>query len=152
MKRVSALVLGFILAAALAVPVLAADLAGGYYLTGDSALGSDLTFYVPAEYASGALTYNSSGYLFNLSNSSIYLYCPDYPDYTIYAPRFSVFQYRTSSGTGYTYVDLNLTDVTAANVEILTESPSLALSSEKILVMILAVVIVGVGAFVLLRR
>ena len=130
----------------------AAALSGGYYITGDSALGSDITFYVPADYAEGSLTYDSSGNLFNLTSSSIYLYCPDYPDYTIYAPRFSGFQYRPASGSGYTYVDLLLHNVSDTNVEILDDSPPPALSSDKLLVMILAVLIVGVGAYVLLRR
>lgn len=135
----------------LAAPVLGAELAGGYYITGDSALGSR-TFYVPVDYASGSLTYDSSGNLFNLTSSSIYLYCPDYPDYTIYAPRFSVFQYRTDSGYGSSYVDLNLRNVSETNVEILTSSPSLSISSNKLLVMILAVLVVGVGVFVILPR
>lgn len=132
------------------VPVLGAELAGGYYITGDSSLGKGLTFYVPADYAAGSLTYDSSGNLFNLTSSSIYLYCPDYPEYTIYASRFSGFQYRRSSG--YDYVDLRLSNVTDTNVEIFEDSPAPAVNSNFLLVMILAVVIVGVGAFVLLRR
>lgn len=137
----------------LAVPVLGSELAGGYYITGDSALGNGLTFYVPADYAAGSLTYDEDGYLFNVTSSSIYLYCPDYPDYTIYASRFSGFQYRPSTSSGsYSYTDLNLTNVTVTNVEILEGSPSLVLGSDKILIMILAVLIIGVCSFVVLRR
>lgn len=151
-KLLPFLVLCVLVPVLLVVPVLGAELAGGYYITGDSALGNGLTFYIPASFVSGSLTYDENGYLFNLTSSSIYLYCPDYPDYIIYAPRFSVFQYRTDSSYGSSYVDLNLTNITVANVEILEESPSLMLSQDKLLIMILAVLIIGVGAFVLLRR
>lgn len=136
----------------LAVPVLGADLAGGYYITGDSAIGNDLTFYVPADYAAGSLTYDSSGNLFNLTSSSIYLYCPDHPDYTIYAPRFSGFQYRPSSGSGYTYQDLYLKNVSSSNVEILEESPSRSFSDNTLLYVILVVLIIFVGVFAILPR
>lgn len=136
----------------LVVPALGAELAGGYYITGDSAIGNDLTFYVPADYAAGSLTYDSSGNLFNLTSSSIYLYCPDHPDYTIYAPRFSVFQYRTDNGYGSTYVDLRLSNVSDTNVEILENSPSMVISSDKLLVCMLAVLVIGVAVFVIYPR
>lgn len=152
MKKLLPFLLCILVLVLLVLPVLGAELAGGYYVTGDSAMGNDLTFYIPSNYAAGSLTYDSSGNLFNLTSSSIYLYCPDYPDYTIYAPRFSGFQYRTDSSYGSTYVDLKLRNISAGNVEILEDSPSLILASDKILVMILAVLIIGVGAFVLLRR
>lgn len=152
MRRFSLFLLPFLVSALLVVPVLGAGLAGGYYITGDSALGDGLTFYIPSNFVSGSLTYDENGYLFNLTSSSIYLYCPDYPDYTIYASRFSGFQYRTDSNYGTTYLDLNLTNITAANVEILEESPELPVSQDKLLYMILAAVIVGIGAFVILRR
>lgn len=152
MKRVFPYLVALCLVLVLAVPVLASDLTGGYYITGDSSMGTGLKFYVPSNFVSGSLTYDDAGYLFNLTNSSIYLYCPDYPDYTIYAPRFSVFQYRESSGTGYIYQDLNLTNVSDTNVEILTASPVPILDSDQVLVLILAVLIVFVGAFVILRR
>lgn len=136
----------------LAVPVLGADLAGGYYITGDSDMGQDLTFYVPADFATGSLTYDSSGNLFNLTNSSIYLYCPDYPEYQIYAARFSGFQFRQSSGAGYQYQDLNLRNVTAANVEILEDSPTRTFSDNTLLNVILVVLIIFVGAYAILPR
>lgn len=153
MKRsLSFLFLLLLASAFLVMPVLAADLSGGYYITGDSALGSSKTFYVPADYAVGSLTYDSSGNLFNLTSSSIYLYSPDYPDYTIYAPRFSAFQYRTDSNYGSSYVSLNLNNITDTNVEIFEKDPSPLHSADKVSIMILAVLLVGVGAFVLLRR
>lgn len=133
----------------LAVPVLAAgELAGGYYFVADSALGNGLRFYVPAEFASGSLTYDSSGYLFNLTTSSIYLYCPDYPDYTIYAPRFSGFQYRTSNSSGYTNVDLKVANVTDTNVELLQDDPVLLPDLQVLLIMLFVVAAVVAVALI----
>lgn len=152
MKKLLPFLLVCILVPVLVVPVLGADLAGGYYITGDSAIGQDLTFYVPADFASGSLTYDSSGNLFNLTNSSIYLYCPDYPEYTIYAARFSGFQYRQSSGAGYQYQDLKLRNVSAANVEILDDSPTRTFSDNTLLYVILVVLIIFVGAYAILPR
>lgn len=152
MKKLLPFLLVCILVPVLVVPVLGADLAGGYYITGDSAMGQDLTFYVPADFASGSLTYDSSGNLFNLTNSSIYLYCPDYPEYTIYAARFSGFQYRQSSGAGYQYKDLKLRNVSAANVEILEDSPTRTFSDNTLLYVILVVLIIFVGAYAILPR
>lgn len=45
------------------------------------------------------------GLLFNTTNSTIYLYCPDYPDYSFSASRFQNVTYRTS-GNNYNTVDL----------------------------------------------
>ena len=133
----------------LAVPALAAgELAGGYYFVADCALGNDVRFYIPADYASGSLTYDSSGHLFNLTASSIYLYCPDYPDYTIYAPRFSGFQYRPSSGSGYTYVDLNAANITDTNVELLQDDPVLLPDLRVLLIMLFVVAAVAAAALI----
>lgn len=152
MKRVLPfLVLCLLVLAFTALPALGAELSGGYYVVGDSAIGQDLTFYVPSDYATGSLTY-SGGYLFNLTASSVYLFCPDYPDYTIYAPRFSVFQYRTNDNYGTSYQPLNLQLISDTNVEILVDSPPLSLSSDDLLNMILATLVIGIGVFVLLPK
>lgn len=141
-----------LLLSALVVPALAVDLQGGYYVVADSALGSGLRFYVPADYATGSLTYDSSGYLFNLTASSVYLYSPDYPDYTIYAPRFSGFQYRSGSGSGYSYLDLNVTNVSDTNVEILSEDPVSSLRDNQLLLMIVVLLVLLVGVSVVCVR
>lgn len=44
--------------------------------------------------------------LYNVTNSTIYLYCPDYPDTTFQAARFQNVTYR-HSGTGYQTQDLS---------------------------------------------
>lgn len=149
-KCIVSLVLISLSVALFVLPVAASSLSGGYYLTADSALGVH-TFYVPSEFASGSLTYDSSGNLFNLTDSSIYLYCPDYPGYSIYAPRFSGFQYRRDSG-GYSYADLYIHDINSTNVEIYAASPVRGISVDRLLVAILVVLIIAVSAFVILRR
>lgn len=152
MKRFSILCISLLLVLAVfTLPVLAAELAGGYYIVGDCALGKGLTFYVPSNYAVGSFTYDSSGNLFNLTNSTVYIYCAQYPGTTVYARRFEPFIYNTENGYN-TYADLRLTNISDTNVEIFSESPRLALSDTNILVMILSVCLVGVGAFVILRR
>lgn len=131
-------------------PVLAADLQGGYYMVADSALGTR-TFYVPSDFASNCITFDENGYAFNLTGSSIYLYCPDYPNYTIYAPRLSVFQYRNND-VGYNYQDLNLRNVSDTNVVFLEESPSPLPPVEWLLVIIASALIAFFGGWVILRK
>lgn len=150
MKRLFPFLMALLLVSVLVLPALGAELAGGYYFVADSALGSGLTFYVPSGYAAESFTYDESGYLFNLTSSTIYLYCPDYPDYTISASRFSGFTYR--AGSGYTSTDLNLTNVTDTNIQILVSDPVPAIADSTVLLLILVVLIVGVGAYVILRR
>lgn len=89
------------------------SLAGGYYFVCDCALGYDMTFYVPNEWAFDALTFDDSGELVNLSTSTCYLYCPKYPDYTFSASRFGTFTYRASN---YNTSDLNITDISESNI------------------------------------
>lgn len=145
MKRVLPfLVLCLLVLAFTAFPALGAELSGGYYVVGDSAIGQDLTFYVPSDYATGSLTY-SGGYLFNLTASSVYLYCPDYPDYTIYAPRFSVFQYRTNDNYGTSYQPLNLRSISDSNVEIFEDHPSDALSVGLLFAVIIGCLLFLIG-------
>lgn len=150
MKRIFCVVFCVLVVLASAVPAFAADLQGGYYFVGDCALGNGLKFYIPSGYAEGSLTYDSSGYLFNLTASSIYLYSADYPGYTIYAPRFSGFQYR--SGQGYDYSALNVTNVSDTNVEILETDPGLMLGSSELLYMVVVLLVVLIGCYVVLRR
>ncbi len=148
-RKLFALFAVFLLCSSATVAVIGSELQGGYYLTGDCALGSGLTFYIPSDFAEGALTYDSSGVLFNLTSSSVYLYCPDYPDYTIYASRFSGFQYRSSSGSGYQYQDLNLRNITATNVQIYSEAPGYQMSENQLLLLLVVfVLLLGLGYFI----
>lgn len=152
MKRVFFVLAVMLILVTMALPALAADLQGGYYFVADSSLGSGLKFYVPSDFANGSLTYDSSGYLFNLTASSVYLYCPDYPDYSIYAPRFSGFQYRSGTGSGYTYLDLNATNITDTNLQIFEADPGRSLGSSELLLLVAILLIVLIGCIVIVRR
>ena len=125
----------------LILPASAAELQGGYVFTCDCALGSGVTFYVPTNYAAGSLTYDSSGNLFNLTSSTIYLYSPDYPNYTFTASRFSTFTYRASN---YDTQDLKIRNVQTQNVEIFTEDPAL---SARLDVLEIFHVMISIGEF-----
>ena len=133
-----------------AVPVFGADLEGGYYFVADCSLGSDIKFYIPADFASGSLTYNDSGHLFNLTSSTIYLYSPSYPGYTINASRFSTFQYR--SGNGYEYTALNITDISDTNVQIYEKDPGVTPGSSELLMVLCCLFVILIGCIVILRR
>lgn len=152
MKRIVPVLVVFMILVFLTVPAMGADLQGGYYFVADSSLGSGLKFYVPSDFANGSLTYDSSGYLFNLTASSVYLYCPDYPDYSIYAPRFSGFQYRSGIGSGYTYLDLNATNITDTNLQIFEADPGRSLGSSELLLLVAILLIVLIGCIVIVRR
>lgn len=91
---------------------------GGYYFVADCILGTGLKFYVPADYAYDCFTIDSTGSMVNMTNSTCYVYCPSFPDYTFSASRFGTFYYR---GDGYNSSDLALTNVTDTNMELLLD-------------------------------
>lgn len=122
MRKVILFFVLILLCCSVFIPASAVELDAGYRFTADCALGNDIEFFIPTSNAAGSLTYDSSGNLFNLSSSTIYLYCPAYPDYTFSAGRFSEFTYRR---TNYESASLNLCNVRTNNVEIFTEDPVL---------------------------
>lgn len=79
----------------------------GCYFRADSALGSDAYFYISPD-KFDFLRIDSDGYIYNCSDSTIYLaLVNDVDAYTISASRFSRFVYRSSSGS-YSAIDLQL--------------------------------------------
>lgn len=68
---------------------------GFQYIVVDSALG-EIRLYFPSGVSPSAFVV-SKGALINMSNSTIYLYCPEYPDYTFSASRFSPLSYRADN-------------------------------------------------------
>ena len=82
--------------------------------SGDSSLVSGLAsyfvnsnlgkihLYVPVGVAGDCLRL-SSDKLVNMTNSSIYLYCPEFPNYSFWANRFQGVQYRESTSYADTY-------------------------------------------------
>lgn len=89
-----------------AVPDAGTEFSDLAYLDVSSSLG-DIRLYLPygVELPSVQL---QDGLLYNTTSSTIYLYCPEYPDYTFSASRFQNVTYRTSSNNYSTY---DLTDV-----------------------------------------
>lgn len=121
---------------------------GGYYFVADCILGTELKFYVPVEWAYDRFAVNDIGSLVNMSNSTCYVYCPDFPDYTFSASRFGTFVYR---GDGYNSADLALTNVTDTNLELLQDE-AVRLSDSNVLFGILCVLFLFFGFYIIRRR
>lgn len=120
---------------------------GGYWFVCDCALGYDLTFYVPSDWSDGQFTFNSSGAPVNMSNSTVYAYCPDFPDYTFSAARFSEFTYRA---TNYNTSDLNISKVIDTNIDFLDDG-SRRLSDYQLKVLSCALVFMLVTILIMKR-
>lgn len=123
-------------------------LAGGYYFVADCALGSDVTFYVPLEWAHDVFTLDRSGAPVNLSTSTCYAFAPAFPDYTIQCSRFGTFTYRA---TNYNTSDLLITEITDTNIEFL-EDETQRPSDSDMLLLIAALVFVFGACSILIRR
>lgn len=124
------------------------SLAGGYYFVADCALGSDVKFYVPLEWAHDVFTLDRSGAPVNLSNSTCYAFAPAYPDYTIQCSRFGTFTYRA---TNYNTSDLQITNISDTNIEFLEDETHRLSEYELLLVMACMIFIYG-SALILIRR
>lgn len=124
------------------------SLAGGYYFVADCALGSDLKFYVPLEWAHDVFTLDRTGAPVNLSNSTCSAYCPSYPDYTISCSRFGTFTYRANN---YNTADLMITNISDTNIEF-KEDESRSPSDSDVLRMIAGMVFMFGALFILIRR
>ena len=133
------------------VDALALDgsLAGGYYFVCDCALGSNLKFYVPLEWAHDVFTLDSSGEPVNLSNTTCNAFCPAYPDYTFSCSRFGTFTYRASN---YNTSDLRITNITATNIEFLEDDTQLPSDSDMLLVIAALIFVFGACGLILRRR
>lgn len=75
------------------------DLSGLAFLDISCNLGK-LRLYLPYGTDLSAVTVSDSR-IYNLTASTLYLYCPDYPGYTFQASRFNTLQYRTGSSSSY---------------------------------------------------
>lgn len=124
------------------------SLAGGYYFVADCALGSDVKFYVPLEWAHDAFTLDLSGDLVNLSNSTCYAFAPAFPDYTIQCSRFGTFTYRA---TNYNTSDLQITNISDTNIGFLEDTTYRPSDSDLLHVIAFLVFMFG-SLFILIRR
>lgn len=128
------------------VPVLYASggIVGGYYFVADCALGQGVKFWVPADFAQGSITMDSSGSLVNMTNSTIYLMPDDSTlnsSYTIQAPRFSSFQYRRDA-SGYGWSDLDISNISNTNISWLDDTPQ-AVPISRYFVLIASILVIG---------
>lgn len=123
------------------------SLAGGYYFVADCALGSDVKFYVPLEWAHDVFTLDRSGAPVNLSNSTCYAFAPAFPDYTIQCSRFGTFTYRA---TNYNTSDLSITNISDTNIDFL-EDATRRPSDSDILLLIACLIFVCWATLFLLR-
>lgn len=130
---------------------LTGSISGGYYFVCDCALGKNLKFWIPSDFASGSLAFDGNN-LINMTNSSIYL-LPDNlsaSGYSIYAPRFGHFQYRSTSSYS-DYYDLNITAVTDTNISFLQDTlPVVSENTWRIL--ILSILVFLICVFMIFRR
>lgn len=78
------------------------------YLDVSSNLG-DLRLYLPHGVELAVMQVRD-GLLYNVSNTTVYLYCPDYPGYTFSASRFSPVMYRADGYNSYTLSDVVISD------------------------------------------
>lgn len=129
----------------------AGGVSGGYYFVADCALGRSIKFWIPADFASGALALDNAG-IINMTNSSIYL-MPDsssFSNYTIYANRFGHFQYRRNSAA-YDYQDLAITNISATNIDFLDSTPQ-AVPDFIFWVVLISIVALGFLLMIFVKR
>lgn len=81
---------------------------GFQYIVVDSSLG-EIRLYFPDGVSSSSFVV-SKGALINMSNTTIYLYCPEYPDYTFSAGRFSPLSYRGDNYNSTVLTGVSLLD------------------------------------------
>lgn len=69
----------------------------------------DLRLYLPHGVELAVMQVRD-GLLYNVSNTTVYLYCPDYPGYTFSASRFSPVMYRADGYNSYTLSEVVIFD------------------------------------------
>lgn len=124
------------------------SLSGGYYFVCSCALGADVKFYVPLEWAHDAFSLDASGAPVNMSTNTCYAYCPDFPDYTFSCSRFNTFTYRAD---GYNTSDLNISQLTDTNISFM-EDESYRLSDSDLLFVIVCLLFLILVCPMILRR
>ena len=128
-------------------PVAVAELSGGYFFCADCALGKNVLFYVPVEFATGRLSLKGED-PFNMSNSSCVLFAPAFPDYQIQAGRFSGFTYR--SDVGYDRYPLSVSKIQKTNIDFMDSSDGYIYPRDFFVILISSIILIG--CLILLRR
>lgn len=87
----------------------------GFFIDIDaSPLSSRL--YVPSDYAENSFTVDSNGHLIGIRSSTFSCFSGNY---TVRFPAYSSPQYRLTSGTGYTWTDIDISYIDSPNVGII---------------------------------
>lgn len=123
-------------------------LSGGYYFVCSCALGDDVKFYIPLEWAHDAFSLDDSGAPVNMSSNTCYAYCPQFPDYTFSCSRFNTFTYRAD---GYSTSDLNISDISDTNISFMADE-SYRLSDSDLLFVIACLLFLILVCPMILRR
>ena len=111
--------------------------------------GRSVRWYFDKSYSSGSLILDNSGYLWNNTQNTVYLYSPDYPDYTVYAPRFGYFQYRINNKS---WADASIApDASVSSSLVLSDSQYRTSDASPVIVFLLSALTLF-GLVALLRR
>lgn len=86
----------------------------GFSVEVSSSIGSQLL--VPSDYSERSFAVDGSGHLIGIRSGTFSCYIGDY---TVRFPSYGTPQYRLTSGSSYTWNDINLTYVGSRNVEII---------------------------------
>ena len=96
-----------------AVPDSGTDFTGLAYFDVKSNLGS-IRLYLPQGVGADAVQLRD-GMLYNVTNSTLYFYCREYPSYTFSASRFQNVSYRASN---YDTQDLTVSEITGTGAAV----------------------------------
>lgn len=105
-------------------PPTNAPFTGSCYISCDTSQFGSIDIFIPVTYKTGYFSFD--GQLYNVSNSSITgVFFDGGEEYSFRCSAWATPQYRKTTGTGYTWTDLNVTDIEYSNVEIAEEFPPL---------------------------
>lgn len=120
-------------------------LAGGYYIDCSTSALGDVRIYVPYEYQRGSFTTNSSGDIVSLRSSTVtgLLYDGD-TAYTVRWSSFGIPQYRSYSGSSYSYYDLGVSEILDTNIQILSSDSDVPLLPSVEYLLLALILLLGV--------
>ena len=120
-------------------------LAGGYYIDCSTSALGDVRIYVPCEYQYGSFTTNSNGDLVSLRSSTVtgLLYSGGTP-YTVRWSSFGTPQYRSYSGSSYSYYDLGVSEILDTNIQILSSDSDVPLFPSSQYLLLVLILLLGV--------
>ena len=127
---------------------------GSPFLTVNTSELGQIDIYLPVDFMQDTFTTTSSGNVYNLTNSTIT--CIAFSGSTSYTVRWLSFSnpsYRvdSSSGYGYTYNDLTITEIINTNLELIDSYDDFVVVNNSLL-FVIVVALLGVIVFCLFLR